>query len=159
MVSPSASPIFPSGTERHRTRSAQGFKGAKNQKLTKKQKRMEAMQKNKYPGVRDGCVGAFGCIAADCVPLLRHLYHSPLANSNTSYFKASAWMSLIYLASAPYVDDFCGSMRATLTQNTQEVLTERSLGNALEFPLPENDAIRVFGTPRNVLLDVSQISC
>jgi hypothetical protein len=38
-------------------RSAQGFKGGKSQKLTKKQKRMEAMQKNKSPGVRDECVG------------------------------------------------------------------------------------------------------
>ena len=41
--------------------------------------------------------------------------------------------------------------------NIQEGLTERSLGNALAFPLPENDAIRVFGMPRNVLLDVSQL--
>ena len=50
-------------------------------------------------------------------------------------------------------------MRTTLTQNTQEDLTERSLGNALAFPLPENDPIRVFGMPRNVLLDVSQLPC
>jgi len=34
------------------TRSAQGFKGGKNQKLTKKQQRMEAMRNNKSPGVR-----------------------------------------------------------------------------------------------------------
>jgi hypothetical protein len=27
------------------------------------------------------------------------------------------------------------------------------------FRLPENDAIRVFGMPRNVLLDVSQLLC
>jgi hypothetical protein len=40
------------GTERNGTRSAQGFKGSKSQKLTKRQKRMEAMQKNKSPGVR-----------------------------------------------------------------------------------------------------------
>lgn len=39
-------------TERHGTRSAQGFKGAKSQKLTKKQRRMEAMRKNNSPGVR-----------------------------------------------------------------------------------------------------------
>jgi hypothetical protein len=50
-------------------------------------------------------------------------------------------------------------MRTKLTQNIQEGLTERSLGNALAFPLPENDAIRVFGMPRNVLLDVSQLPC
>jgi len=25
----------------------------------------------------------------------------------------------------------------------------------MAFPLPENDAVRVFGVPRNVLLDVS----
>jgi hypothetical protein len=142
-----------------RARSAQGFKGSKNQKLTKKQKRMEAMQKNKTPGVRDECVGAVGCIAADWVFLLRHLYHSPLANLNTSYFKASAWMSLIYLVSVPYVNKFCGYTRSTLTQNTQEDLTERSQGNALAFPLPENGPIRVFGMPRNVLLDVSQLPC
>ena len=112
MVSPFPSHFFPFvyGTERHETRSAQGFKGNKSQKLTKKQKRMEAMQKNKSPGVRDECVGAIGCIA-DCIFLLRHLHHSPLANLNTSYFKASVWMSLIYLASVPYVDEFatiCG---------------------------------------------------
>lgn len=76
-----------------------------------------------------------------------------------SCFKASAWMSLIYLASVPYVNEFCGYMRTTLTQNIQEGLTERSLGNALAFPLPENDAIRVFGMPRSVLLDVSQPPC
>jgi hypothetical protein len=40
-------------------------------------------------------------------------------------------------------------------RNLQEDLTERNLGNALAFPLAENDAIRVFGMPRNVLLDVS----
>jgi hypothetical protein len=40
-------------------------------------------------------------------------------------------------------------------QNIQEDLTERNLGNALAFPLAENDPIRVFGMPRNVLLDVS----
>ena len=69
-------------------------------------------------------------------------------------------MSSIYLVSVPYVNEFCGSMRETLTHNTQEGLTERSLGNALAFPLPENDAIRVFGMPRNVLLDVShQLPC
>jgi small subunit ribosomal protein S29 len=39
-----------------------------------------------------------------------------------------------------------------------EDLTERSLGNALAFPLPENDAIRVFGVPRNVLLDFRILS-
>ncbi|KAF8493178.1 mitochondrial ribosomal death-associated protein 3-domain-containing protein [Russula emetica] len=39
-----------------------------------------------------------------------------------------------------------------------EDLTERSLGNALAFPLPENDAIRVFGMPRNVLLDFRILS-
>jgi hypothetical protein len=55
------------GTECYWARSAQGFKGGKTQKLTKKQKRMEAMQKNKSPGVRDECVGAVGCIAADCI--------------------------------------------------------------------------------------------
>lgn len=27
----------------------------------------------------------------------------------------------------------------------------------MAFPLPENDAVRVFGVPRNVLLDVSDI--
>jgi hypothetical protein len=43
----------------------------------------------------------------------------------------------------------------SLTQNIQEVLTEGSLGKALAFPLPENDAVRVFGVPRNVYLDVS----
>jgi hypothetical protein len=91
--------------------------------------------------------------------LLRHLYHSPLANLNTSYFKASAWTSLIYLTSVPCVNRSCGYTWTTLTQNTQEGLTERSLGNALAFPLPENDAIRVFGMPRNVLLDVSQLPC
>lgn len=48
-------------------------------------------------------------------------------------------------------------MRTTLTQYTQEDLTERSPGNTLAFPLPENDAIRVFGVPRNVLLDVCQL--
>jgi hypothetical protein len=68
-------------------------------------------------------------------------------------------MSLIYLASVPYVNEFCGYGRTTLTQNTQEDLTERSVGNALAFALPENDAIRVFGMPRNVLLDVSQLLC
>lgn len=68
-------------------------------------------------------------------------------------------MSLIYLASVPYVTEFCGYVPTTLTQNTQEDLTERSLGHALAFPLPENDAIRVFGMPRNVLLDVSQLLC
>jgi small subunit ribosomal protein S29 len=31
------------------------------------------------------------------------------------------------------------------------------LGKALAFPLPENDAVRVFGMPRNVLLDVSHV--
>jgi hypothetical protein len=46
-------------------------------------------------------------------------------------------------------------MWMTLTRNIQEDLTERNLGNALAFPLAENDAIRVFGMPRNVLLDVS----
>ena len=54
-------PVYVYGTERHGTRSAQGFKGGKSQKLTKKQKRMEAMQKNKSPGVRDECIGAIGC--------------------------------------------------------------------------------------------------
>jgi len=39
-----------------------------------------------------------------------------------------------------------------------EDLTERNLGNALAFPLPENDAIRVFGMPRNVLLDFRILS-
>lgn len=34
------------------TRPAQGFKGGKNQKLTKKQQRMEAMRNNKSSGVR-----------------------------------------------------------------------------------------------------------
>ena len=65
-------------------------------------------------------------------------------------------MSLIYLASVPYVNEFCDYMETTLTQNTQEDLTERNIGNTLAFPLPENDAIRVFGMPRNVLMDVSQ---
>ena len=116
------------------------------------------MQKNKSPGVRDEYVCAVGCIA-DCVFLRRHLYHSQLANLNTSCSKASVWMSLIYLASVPYVNEFCCYMRTILTQNTQEDLTERSLGNALAFPLPENDAIRVFGMPRNVLLDVSRLPC
>ena len=51
-------PVYVYGTERHGTRSAQGFKGGKGQKLTKKQKRMEAMQKNKSLGVRDECLGA-----------------------------------------------------------------------------------------------------
>jgi len=46
-------------------------------------------------------------------------------------------------------------MGESLTQNIQEVLTEGSLGKALAFPLPENDAVRVFGVPRNVYLDVS----
>jgi hypothetical protein len=32
-----------------------------------------------------------------------------------------------------------------------------NLGKALTFPLPENDVARVFGVPRNVLLDVSVI--
>jgi small subunit ribosomal protein S29 len=41
----------------------------------------------------------------------------------------------------------------------QEDLTEGNLGKALAFPLPENDAVRVFGVPRNVLLDVSIILC
>ena len=68
-------------------------------------------------------------------------------------------MSLIYLPSVPYVNEFCGYMQTTLTQNTQEDLTERNLGNALAFPLPENDPIRAFGMPRNVLLDVSQLQC
>jgi hypothetical protein len=40
------------GTERNGTRSAQGFKGSKNQKMTKNQQRMEAMRNNKSPGVR-----------------------------------------------------------------------------------------------------------
>jgi hypothetical protein len=160
MVSPSAShlPVHVYGTECYGARSAQGFKGGRNQKLTKKQKRMEAMQKNKSPGVREECAGAVGCIPADWVSLFRLLYHSPLANLDTSYFKASAWMSLIYLASVPCVNKFCGYKRSILTQSTQEGLTERSQGNALAFPLPENDAIRVFGMPRNVLLDVSQPS-
>jgi hypothetical protein len=39
----------------------------------------------------------------------------------------------------------------------QEDLTVANLGKALAFPLPENDAVRVFGVPRNVLLDVSVI--
>jgi hypothetical protein len=47
-------------------------------------------------------------------------------------------------------------MGESLTQDIQEVLTEGSLGKALVFPLPENDAVRVFGVPRNVYLDVSQ---
>lgn len=41
----------------------------------------------------------------------------------------------------------------------QEDLTEGNLGKALAFPLPENDAVRVFGVPRNVLLDVSAVLC
>jgi hypothetical protein len=72
-----------------------------------------------------------------------------------SYFKANAWTSSIYLASVPFVDEYHSHMWTALTQHIQEDLTERNLGNALAFPVAENDAIRVFGMPRNVLLDVS----
>ena len=63
---PPVLPFYFYGTELHGTRPAQGFKGSKTHKLTKKQKRMEAMLKNKSPGVRDECIGAVGCIV-DCV--------------------------------------------------------------------------------------------
>lgn len=73
-----------------------------------------------------------------------------------SYFKANAWTNLInYLVSMPSVNEYCNHKWTTLMRNLQEDLTERNLGNALAFPLAENDAIRVFGMPRNVLLDVS----
>ncbi|KAI0255685.1 mitochondrial ribosomal death-associated protein 3-domain-containing protein [Lactifluus subvellereus] len=39
-----------------------------------------------------------------------------------------------------------------------EDLTEGNLGKAMAFPLPENDAVRVFGVPRNVLLDFRILS-
>ena len=64
-------------------------------------------------------------------------------------------MSLLYLNSVLCVNEHCGYMGESLTQNIQEVLTERNLGKALAFPLPENDIVRVFGVPRNVYLDVS----
>lgn len=70
-----------------------------------------------------------------------------------SYFKANASTNLIYLASVLSVNH--SHVWTTLTQSLQEDLTERNQGNALAFPLPENDALRVFGMPRNVLLDVS----
>ncbi|KAH9967455.1 mitochondrial ribosomal death-associated protein 3-domain-containing protein, partial [Russula dissimulans] len=45
-----------------------------------------------------------------------------------------------------------------LPQFSAEDLTEGNIGRALAFPLPENDAVRVFGVPRNVLLDFRILS-
>ncbi|KAI9464801.1 mitochondrial ribosomal death-associated protein 3-domain-containing protein [Russula earlei] len=98
---------------------AQGYKGGKGQKLTNKQRRMEAIRNNKSPG-------AFVSLPAS---QLRHeLFQSQrLDELDLPYFRA-------------------------------EDLTEGNLGKALAFPLPENDAVRVFGMPRNVLLDFRILS-
>jgi hypothetical protein len=63
-------------------------------------------------------------------------------------------MSSIYLTLMLFVNECCGQVWTSLTQRLQEDITERNLGKALAFPLPENDAVRVFGVPRNVFLDV-----
>ncbi|KAH9990578.1 mitochondrial ribosomal death-associated protein 3-domain-containing protein [Russula vinacea] len=101
-------------------RNAQGYKGNKAQKLTKKQRRMEIMQKYKSPG-------AF-------VPL-------PAGQLRHELFQSERLDEL-----------------DKLPNFNAEDLTERNLGNALAFPLAENDAIRVFGMPRNVLLDFRILS-
>ncbi|KAH9992708.1 mitochondrial ribosomal death-associated protein 3-domain-containing protein [Russula compacta] len=98
---------------------AQGFKGGKGQKITKKQKRMEAMRNHKSPG-------AF--VPLPSSQLKHELFQSQrLDELNLPYFSA-------------------------------EGLTEVNSGKALAFPLPENDAVRVFGVPRNVLLDFRILS-
>jgi hypothetical protein len=66
-------------------------------------------------------------------------------------------MSLLYPTLTPFVNDRRRRVRAFLTGTTQEDLTVANLGKALAFPLPENDVARVFGVPRNILLDVSVI--
>ncbi|KAI0306051.1 mitochondrial ribosomal death-associated protein 3-domain-containing protein [Multifurca ochricompacta] len=98
----------------------QGYKGGKNQKLTKKQQRLEAMRNNKSPGVR--------------------LRPTPPSQLKHELFQSQRLDELM-------LPDF----------NAEE-LTERNLGKAMAFPLPENDAVRVFGVPRNVLLDFRILS-
>ncbi|KAI9440379.1 mitochondrial ribosomal death-associated protein 3-domain-containing protein [Lactarius indigo] len=98
---------------------AQGFKGGNGQKLTKKQKRLEAMRNNKSPG-------AF-------VPL-------PASQLKHELFQSQRLDEL------------------TLPEFNAEDLTEGNAGKAMAFPLPENDAVRVFGVPRNVLLDFRILS-
>jgi hypothetical protein len=66
-------------------------------------------------------------------------------------------MSLLYPTLMPFVNDRRRLACAYLTGTTQEDITVANLGKALTFPLPENDVARVFGVPRNVLLDVSVI--
>ena len=63
-------------------------------------------------------------------------------------------MSSHYQNSMRFVHKVCGCTSTSL-KCVQEDLTERNVGKAMAFPLPENDAVRVFGMPRNVLLDVS----
>lgn len=79
---------FVGGTKHYKTHLAQGFKGGRGQKLTKKQKRLEAMRNNKSPGVRSHCLQR-DAFCRYCEPLHRPSSHSLLVNSSTSYFRAS----------------------------------------------------------------------
>ncbi|KAI0272373.1 mitochondrial ribosomal death-associated protein 3-domain-containing protein [Gloeopeniophorella convolvens] len=45
-----------------------------------------------------------------------------------------------------------------LPEFNPEDLTEDNSGKAMAFPLPENDVVRVFGLPRNILLDFRILS-
>ncbi|KAH9975748.1 mitochondrial ribosomal death-associated protein 3-domain-containing protein [Lactifluus volemus] len=97
----------------------QGYKGNKNQKLTKKQKCMEAMRNNRSPGA---------------------FVQLPSGQLNHELFQSQRLDEL------------------TLPDFNAEDITVANLGKALTFPLPENDVARVFGVPRNVLLDFRILS-